>query len=309
MDLLAARETDFIAARDSFYMASVSEDGWPYVQHRGGPAGFLRRLAGNRIGFADYGGNRQNLSTANLAADDRVSLFLMDYPNRRRLKLIGHAHGSDDPADIATLMMPGYAAEPERAFLIDVIGLGWNCPQHITPRFTEAEIKRGTQPLVDDLPGCAPASPNWRERDRDQKGLRAASIMSASPPPISIRQAASSAASLVLMRSAECLVTLRSRDLRSFTAPFFDKSRKMSRPRCGDVRPTAIQHRSLGRRWNSPAIERDGTLVGWVLFGSRRRDVSVPPTSWNIHAHSRQLRRDEHMTQLSETVNSTALDA
>ena len=150
-DLLTDREADFIAARDSFYMASVSEDGWPYVQHRGGPKGFLRRIAGNRIGFADYRGNRQYLSTANLAADDRVSLFLMDYPNRRRLKLIGHAHGSDDPADIAALMMPDYAAEPERAFLIDVIGFDWNCPQHITPRFTEAEIKRGTQPLLDEL--------------------------------------------------------------------------------------------------------------------------------------------------------------
>lgn len=150
-DALTSRELDFITARDSFYIASVSEDGWPYVQHRGGPAGFLRRIAGNRVGFADYQGNRQYLSTANLAADDRVSLFLMDYPNRRRLKLIGHAHGSDDPADIAALMVPGYAAEPERAFLIDVIGFDWNCPQHITPRFTEAEIQRATRPLLDEL--------------------------------------------------------------------------------------------------------------------------------------------------------------
>lgn len=151
MDSLTEREAAFIAARDSFYMASVSEGGWPYVQHRGGPQGFLRRIAGNRIGFADYRGNRQYLSTANLAADDRVSLFLMDYPNRRRLKLIGRAHGSDDPADIAALMMPGYAAEPERAFLIDVIGFDWNCPQHITPRFTEAELRQGIQPLLDEL--------------------------------------------------------------------------------------------------------------------------------------------------------------
>jgi len=150
-DILTSRELDFITARDSFYMASVSEDGWPYVQHRGGPAGFLRPIGGNRIGFADYQGNRQYLSAANLAADDRVSLFLMDYPNRRRLKLIGHASSSDDPADIATLMVPGYAAEPERAVLIDVIGFDWNCPQHITPRFTEAEIQRATKPLVDEL--------------------------------------------------------------------------------------------------------------------------------------------------------------
>ncbi|MBY8825293.1 pyridoxamine 5'-phosphate oxidase family protein [Sphingomonas colocasiae] len=151
MDILSDRELDFIAARDSFYMASVSEDGWPYVQHRGGPAGFLRHIAGNRIGFADYRGNRQYLSAANLAADDRVSLFLMDYPNRRRLKLIGHAHGSADPADIAALMAPDYAAEPERAFVIDVIGFDWNCPQHITPRFTEAEVRHATQPLLAEL--------------------------------------------------------------------------------------------------------------------------------------------------------------
>ncbi|TCM16073.1 hypothetical protein EDF56_10861 [Novosphingobium sp. PhB165] len=151
MDILTERELDFIAARDSFYMASVSEDGWPYIQHRGGPAGFLRQIAGNRIGFADYRGNRQYLSAANLAADDRVSLFLMDYPSRRRLKMIGHAHASEDPADIAALMVPDYDAEPERAFVIDVVGFDWNCPQHITPRFTEAQIAQGTRPLLDEL--------------------------------------------------------------------------------------------------------------------------------------------------------------
>ncbi|MEJ5976277.1 pyridoxamine 5'-phosphate oxidase family protein [Novosphingobium sp. PS1R-30] len=151
IDSLGAREDEFIAARDSFYMATVSEDGWPYVQHRGGPVGFLKRLGGNRIGFADYRGNRQYLSTAHLAADDRVALFLMDYPNQRRLKLIGHAQISEDPADIAAVMPVDYAAEPERAFVIDVVGFDWNCPQHITPRFTEAEIRRGTQPLLDEL--------------------------------------------------------------------------------------------------------------------------------------------------------------
>jgi predicted pyridoxine 5'-phosphate oxidase superfamily flavin-nucleotide-binding protein len=150
-DKLTEREIDFILARDSFYMASVSENGWPYVQHRGGPAGFLKPLESNRIGFADYRGNRQYLSTAYLAADDRVALFLMDYPNRRRLKLIGHAQATEDTAIIAALIDPDYAAEPERAFLIDVIGFDWNCPQHITPRFTEAEIRSGTEPLRDEL--------------------------------------------------------------------------------------------------------------------------------------------------------------
>ena len=151
VDILTERELGFIAARDSFYMASVSEDGWPYVQHRGGPTGFLRHIEGNRIGFADYRGNRQFLSAAHFAADDRVSLFLMDYPNRRRLKIIGHAYSSEHQADIAALMPQGYAAEPERAFLIDVIGFDWNCPQHITPRFTEAEVQRASQPLIDEI--------------------------------------------------------------------------------------------------------------------------------------------------------------
>jgi predicted pyridoxine 5'-phosphate oxidase superfamily flavin-nucleotide-binding protein len=151
MDMLTEREAEFIAARDSFYMASISEDGWPYVQHRGGPAGFLKRLEGNRIGFADYRGNRQYLSAANLAADDRVALILMDYPNQRRLKLIGHVTASKDPSILAALMPPDYAAVPERAFVIDVLGFDWNCPQHITPRFTEADIRRGTQPLLEEL--------------------------------------------------------------------------------------------------------------------------------------------------------------
>ena len=139
---LSAREAQFLAARDSFYMASVGETGWPYIQHRGGPPGFLRALGGNRIGFADYRGNRQHLSNANIGHEPRVSLFLMDYPNRRRLKLVGHAAITDDPALVEALMPAGYAALPERAYLIDVLGFDWNCPQHITPRFTEAEVRQ-----------------------------------------------------------------------------------------------------------------------------------------------------------------------
>ena len=153
-DALTAKELDYIALRDSFYMASVTAHGWPYMQHRGGPAGFLRHLGGNRIGFADYRGNRQYISTANLADDDRVSLFLMDYPNKDRLKLVGHAHSvelADDPALVTSLMPDGYRAVPERAFLIDVIGWEWNCSQHITPRFTEAEISAAIQPMAAEL--------------------------------------------------------------------------------------------------------------------------------------------------------------
>lgn len=150
-DLLGEKEEAFIGECDSFYLASTTSEGWPYVQHRGGPRGFLRLLPGNRLGFADYRGNRQHVSTANLIDDDRVSLFLMDYPNRRRLKLLGHARmiaAAADPALVASLMPAGYRAMPERACIIDVIGFDWNCPQHITPRFTEAEISAAVAPLV-----------------------------------------------------------------------------------------------------------------------------------------------------------------
>lgn len=150
-DQLTGKEAEFIAARDSFYIASVTSEGWPYVQHRGGPLGFLRVLPGNRLGFADYRGNRQHLSTANLHADPRVSLFLMDYPNRRRLKILGKVEIlalSDDPALVASLAVADYKAVPERAYLIEVIGFDWNCPQHITPRFTEAEIAVAIAPLT-----------------------------------------------------------------------------------------------------------------------------------------------------------------
>ena len=153
-DTLTAKELDYIALRDSFYMASVNGDGWPYMQHRGGPAGFLRHIAGNRIGFADYRGNKQYISTANLVGNDRVSLFLMDYPNKDRLKLVGHAHSielADDPALVTSLMPEDYRAVPERAFVIDVIGWEWNCSQHITPRFTEAEISAAIQPMAAEL--------------------------------------------------------------------------------------------------------------------------------------------------------------
>ncbi len=149
-DQLGEKEASFIALRDSFYLASVTSKGWPYVQHRGGPAGFLKLLDGNRLGFADYRGNRQHVSTANLIADPRVSLFLMDYPNRRRLKLLGRARivtAAEDPVLIAALMPPGYRALAERAYVIEVEGYDWNCPQHITPRFTEAEIASAIQPL------------------------------------------------------------------------------------------------------------------------------------------------------------------
>ncbi|WP_428351457.1 pyridoxamine 5'-phosphate oxidase family protein [Lichenifustis flavocetrariae] len=136
-------EADYIAARDGLYIASVSDAGWPYVQFRGGPPGFLRVLTDQELGFADFRGNRQYITTGNVAGNDRVSLFLMDYKNRRRLKIFGRMRASqlsDNPKLAERLKVPGYPAIIERAFLITVEAFDWNCPQHITPRYTEAEI-------------------------------------------------------------------------------------------------------------------------------------------------------------------------
>ena len=145
---------DQAGSRSAFYIASVTADGWPYVQHRGGSAGFLKLLDGNRVAFADYPGNKQYISTSNLQAEPRVSLFLMDYPNRRRLKILGKANivePDEDPALLASLINPEDKAVAERIYVIDVIGFDWNCPQYITPRFTEAEIAAAVGPLTAEL--------------------------------------------------------------------------------------------------------------------------------------------------------------
>ena len=140
--VLSEREASFIAARDSFYMASVNEDGWPYVQHRGGPVGFVRVLDETTIGFSDFRGNRQYVSVGNVTKDDRVSLFFMDYPNRKRLKLFGRVRLIDtDDCRLNDLALEDYRARIDRGFVIDVEAFDWNCPQHITPRYTVAEIE------------------------------------------------------------------------------------------------------------------------------------------------------------------------
>ena len=149
-DELSAVERDFIAARDSFYVASVTETGWPYIQHRGGPPGFLKTLGPRTLGFADLRGNRQMLTTGNVAASDRVSLFLMDYPQRSRLKILGRARvqlATENPELAATLAMPGQTGVVERLFTIDVVAFDWNCPKYITPRYTKAEVERVVAPL------------------------------------------------------------------------------------------------------------------------------------------------------------------
>lgn len=148
------REREFIARRDSFYMASVSETGWPYVQHRGGPAGFLKIIGDQTLAFADYRGNRQYITTGNVAIDDRVCLFLIDYPHRVRLKIYATADMvtlDADPDLLAAVTDEAYRAKIERIFRIHLKAFDWNCPQHILPRFTESEILAGTQPLRDRL--------------------------------------------------------------------------------------------------------------------------------------------------------------
>jgi predicted pyridoxine 5'-phosphate oxidase superfamily flavin-nucleotide-binding protein len=146
-DRFTDNEAVFIAARDSFFLASVSASGWPYVQHRGGPAGFLKVLDETTLGFADYRGNRQYISLGNVAGEDRVALILMDYPNRARLKILAHMSVSTDPAVIEALMDAGYKARPERAYLLKLQAFDWNCAQHITPRFTGPEIATVVNPL------------------------------------------------------------------------------------------------------------------------------------------------------------------
>jgi len=148
-DRLGEAERVFIEARDSFYMASVSETGWPYVQHRGGPVGFLKALDERTIGFADFRGNRQYVSVGNLGHDDRVAMILVDYPTRTRLKILGHARIVDSPdaATMSRLAVPGYRARVERVIVVDVVAFDWNCPQHITLRYTTAEVEMMVAPL------------------------------------------------------------------------------------------------------------------------------------------------------------------
>jgi predicted pyridoxine 5'-phosphate oxidase superfamily flavin-nucleotide-binding protein len=141
-DGLGKFEKEFIGERDSFYMATVSPDGWPYIQHRGGPVGFLKVVDDRTLVFADYSGNKQFISAGNLSVNDRVSLFLMDYPHQARLKIIGHARvlkPGEEP-EIEKQLVKESGAKVEGVVVITIAGYDWNCSQHITPRFTEEEL-------------------------------------------------------------------------------------------------------------------------------------------------------------------------
>ncbi len=172
---LGAGETEFIAARDSFYMASVSESGWPYLQHRGGPPGFLRVLDEQTLGFADFSGNRQYISTGNLHRDERIALFLMDYPQRSRLKLLGRARpvGDDQPQLLAELEVADYRARVERGWIIRIEAFDWNCPQHITPRFSQAQVDQLLAPLIAENRALkAGSTPPAAAQERDDSPLQ-----------------------------------------------------------------------------------------------------------------------------------------
>lgn len=141
---LTFTEADFIAERDSFYLATVGENGYPYVQFRGGPKGFLQVLDARTVAYADFRGNRQYISVGNLARSDKAALILMDYPNRRRLKIYARVEvmeAGDAPALVARLHRPAYKAQVERAMVLHVEAFDWNCQQHITPRYTLEQVR------------------------------------------------------------------------------------------------------------------------------------------------------------------------
>ena len=152
-DALSDDERGFVASLDGFYLATVSATGWPYVQFRGGPTGFVRTPDEHTIAWADYRGNRQYISTGNLAADERVAMIFLDQARQVRLKVYGRAHVTDVGGDAvdASLAVPGYRATVEREVRVDVTAYDWNCPQHITPRYSAEELAVALQPLRDEV--------------------------------------------------------------------------------------------------------------------------------------------------------------
>jgi uncharacterized protein len=149
-DRLTEAERYFLTARDSFYMASTSETGWPYIQHRGGPAGFIHILDDQTIAFPDFSGNKQYVSIGNLQHDDRVALIFMDYPAQTRLKILGRAkihEGPEAETLIEQIRSPNDKTPIERVFVIHIEAFDWNCPQYITPRYTEEQVLRFTEDM------------------------------------------------------------------------------------------------------------------------------------------------------------------
>lgn len=153
-DVLTETEADFIEQMDGFFQATVGETGWPYVQFRGGPRGFLKPLNERTIGFADFRGNGQYISVGNIDSGGRIVLILMNQARPARLKIWGNARVIDraaDPGLLRMLEVEGYAGKAERAIVIDVLAFDWNCPQHITPRFTHSEMHEMSAPLREEI--------------------------------------------------------------------------------------------------------------------------------------------------------------
>jgi uncharacterized protein len=174
-DALGAQERAFIAARDSFYMASVSKTGWPYLQHRGGPPGFLKVLDPKLLAFADLRGNKQYVSLGNLKHDARVALYLMDYPHQTRLKVLGRVEIHEGDARAAELLPQLATGEkgaiPERVMLIQVDAFDWNCPQHITPRYTLEELQESLDPVRKRLESLEAENAELRRKVADLRKL------------------------------------------------------------------------------------------------------------------------------------------
>ena len=166
-DRLSPDETAFIAEQDSFYMATVGATGWPYIQHRGGPKGFLKAIDDHTIAFADFRGNKQYISTGNIGTDNRVALIMVDYARQARLKILGRTEIFEGEAArdwIERLRDPGYKAVIERVYVIHVEAFDWNCQQHITPRFTAEQIQEA----------LAPFERRMEELERENEKLREA---------------------------------------------------------------------------------------------------------------------------------------
>jgi predicted pyridoxine 5'-phosphate oxidase superfamily flavin-nucleotide-binding protein len=153
LQVMGPDEIGFLQDRSTIYIATVGETGWPYIQHRGGERGFIKHIEGTTIGFADYPGNRQLISTGNLDGDDRVSLFAMDYARKARLKLQGHAKvlEAKDHPDLTLKLMDNGARAPERLMVIDITAHDWNCPKYIMPRFDAAEVSQLVGPEMSRL--------------------------------------------------------------------------------------------------------------------------------------------------------------
>jgi predicted pyridoxine 5'-phosphate oxidase superfamily flavin-nucleotide-binding protein len=153
-DHLGQFETEFLEERDRFYWATIGATGWPYIQHRGGPKGFLKVIDDNTLALADFRGNKQYISTGNLMSDDRVALIMVDYPRQARLKILGRVEileGEKARDWIERVRVPGYKAVIERVFVIHVEAFDWNCPQHITPRYTAEEIHDSVDAIEEQL--------------------------------------------------------------------------------------------------------------------------------------------------------------